>query len=407
MRVVLVATNPQQCTGYARVGAAIANGLAERGHAVVYFGIHNYAGTAGRVMRPGVSVVDVAARDASADPENFGYAELPDVVRVNAPDVVVLYNDILVVNQYLQHLTDMPPHTRVVCYMDLVHDDEDLGLIKAIDAKTDGILVFTPHWKTHLVDVCGVDASKISVVPHGLDPCFRTVDVRAARRRLHLPPRGFIVLNSNRNSYRKALDVTIRCFLEMVASLKATDAYLLLNNVTDCPTGYDIPAIIRRESLRLGLDPEEMGDKRVLRLVHSGYVPDAIINDLYNACDVGINTCVGEGFGLCSMEHASLGRPQVVNAVGGLRDIFGKDAVEPIERLELCRGFIRHGGSMMIPDSKAFVRRLAALYEDYTTSQESRRSRVLADVIRTKYSWTRILDDLEGILSNLCEPRKQ
>ena len=43
------------------------------------------------------------------------------------------------------------------------------------------------------------------------------------------------------------------------------------------------------------------------------------INQIYNMCDIGINTSDGEGFGLCQLEHLYTGAPQVVTDVGSYR----------------------------------------------------------------------------------------
>ena len=54
--------------------------------------------------------------------------------------------------------------------------------------------------------------------------------------------------------------------------------------------------------------------ERVLGVVagdHPSLAPDEL-NVLYNACDVGLNTSEGEGFGLIALEHAAAGAAQVV-----------------------------------------------------------------------------------------------
>ena len=43
------------------------------------------------------------------------------------------------------------------------------------------------------------------------------------------------------------------------------------------------------------------------------------INQIYNMCDIGINTSDGEGFGLCQLEHLYTGAPQVITDVGSYR----------------------------------------------------------------------------------------
>jgi len=43
VRVLFVATHPEQCTGYARIGHRIANYLAAQGHELHYFAFQKYA----------------------------------------------------------------------------------------------------------------------------------------------------------------------------------------------------------------------------------------------------------------------------------------------------------------------------------------------------------------------------
>jgi hypothetical protein len=54
--------------------------------------------------------------------------------------------------------------------------------------------------------------------------------------------------------------------------------------------------------------------------------PDEMLNTIYNACDVGINTADGEGWGLVSFEHASCRKPQVVPAHTACLDIWDEAA---------------------------------------------------------------------------------
>lgn len=48
-------------------------------------------------------------------------------------------------------------------------------------------------------------------------------------------------------------------------------------------------------------------------------IADDAINHIYNACNYGINTSDGEGFGLCQLEHLATGAPQVVLDLGDYR----------------------------------------------------------------------------------------
>jgi glycosyltransferase involved in cell wall biosynthesis len=55
--------------------------------------------------------------------------------------------------------------------------------------------------------------------------------------------------------------------------------------------------------------------------------PDEMLNRIYNACDVGINTADGEGWGLVSFEHASCRKPQVVPCHTACIDIWDEAAM--------------------------------------------------------------------------------
>jgi len=64
----------------------------------------------------------------------------------------------------------------------------------------------------------------------------------------------------------------------------------------------------------------DVGKEYIVTLAKPQQMSDFEINVLYNACDVGLNTCEGEGFGLCQFEHAAVGCPQVVANIGGFRE---------------------------------------------------------------------------------------
>ena len=60
-------------------------------------------------------------------------------------------------------------------------------------------------------------------------------------------------------------------------------------------------------------------------IIRNEILSDNDINKYYYVSDVGLNSCDGEGFGLCNYEHASFGRPQIVSKVGGLTDFFSEE----------------------------------------------------------------------------------
>jgi hypothetical protein len=51
-------------------------------------------------------------------------------------------------------------------------------------------------------------------------------------------------------------------------------------------------------------------------------IPESRLNLIYNACDIGINTSMGEGWGLCNVEHAVTGALQLVPDSSATGEIF-------------------------------------------------------------------------------------
>jgi glycosyltransferase involved in cell wall biosynthesis len=166
--------------------------------------------------------------------------------------------------------------------------------------------------------------------------------------------------------------------------------------------------------------------------VRNAYAEDSDINNMYNACDVGINTCLGEGFGLCNFEHASLGAAQVVSAVGGLVDIFGArsagdagnigarnagdagsiqgpfaELIEPVATLYSVNLLNTNNGFARICRSEDFADALTRLYRN----PEARiaMGQAAAAHIKANYNWNDILAkfcvDLDTYLADAAAGR--
>ncbi len=77
---------------------------------------------------------------------------------------------------------------------------------------------------------------------------------------------------------------------------------------------------------------------RLLLTYPEGNIPDfdaTKLNQVYQACDVGLNTSTGEGWGLVCFEHAATGAAQVMTAHDAARELWGDAAlcIEPIAQL--------------------------------------------------------------------------
>lgn len=159
------------------------------------------------------------------------------------------------------------------------------------------------------------------VVPHGVDtkvfyPLFENRFIAKQLLFSNVPDvdeESFILFNGNRNQRRKRLDLTLLGFKYFVEGKPKNVKLYLHCGKKDA--GWFIADLVDT----LGLED------RVIMTESKGalpQIPPAALNLLYNACDVGINTCEGEGFGLVNVEHAATGAPQVVPNHTSMKELF-------------------------------------------------------------------------------------
>lgn len=408
MKILLIATYPTLSTGYARIANRLGNYLAGLpGVELWHFGFEKYEGVtiADRFVDPRIRLIDVASRvDPSKD--RFGTTLIKDVVdREVRPDKIIVYNDVVVTCQFLNHFMAADRPFEVVSYLDLVYEYETVEFIKHIDRWSDRVFVFSECWRRHLVGDFGFEPAKVGVFEHGFDSdVFGPVDRGTARRALGLPEADYLVLNTNRNSYRKGLDITVGGFLRFWKALACPEnVKLVLNCRLDVTDGYDVPNLVRVECMKLGLDEDRVLNNQILTTGdRAGLLTEEKHNALYNAADVGLNTCVGEGFGLCNLEGAGLGVPQIVSDVGGLHDIFGgadgSFGCTPVPArpfMYLARGIDSHGGEIRVCDPGDVA---AALLKTFETSRNGKKNEALRARILRRYHWPTLLREFSDAL---------
>jgi len=401
-RIFLVASCPTINIGYSRIAHQLANHLALT-FKVYYFA---YSRTNGdevpRHVHPNITLFDVVgaevqdhlAKGKTLDTyeQLYGSAYFLDHLKRFDPDVLLIYNDLIVLANRLSQLVDMSITFKIVSYADIVYEYPRQDIMDLISSRSDRVYTFSDCWTKHVTQDLGFPIDKVKSLPHGIDACFFKVDVQEARTALGLPLNGFLVLNTNRNSYRKRLDITVYAFFAFWQLVGCPDhVYLVLNCELYSDREYNVKWLLESNSRRLRLDKEAMSH-RILHTSSKGALTDANMNLLYNACDVGLNTGNAEGFGLCNLEHASIGKPQVVSGVGSFKDIFGpglSTMVPSIASYELTRMHGPDYGLVKVFNELEYAYRLKDVYEHYQAKVTE-----FADIvprIKIKYNWTTIM----------------
>ena len=281
----------------------------------------------------------------------WGRVSAAALAQQHDPDIVLVYAD----PQFLSVQTRLfaGSRARVVLYCSI-----DFPTLSADRAGTlchvDDIVLYTDHAKRTMLAALGESgpSPRLTVIPPGIDAGdfhpLPGANARASARERLFPDRpelrdAFLVLNANRNSQRKHVDLTLQGFARFAR--RREDAYLYLHMGLRNQVGD-----LRSLSRSLGIE------KRILATTWSDDHPDISderLNLIYNACELGVNTSSGEGFGLVAFEHARTGAAQVMPAHASLQSLWA-DAATFVGVTE-C-----HGGGIVDPaDLACALERLA------------------------------------------------
>lgn len=365
MRFVLVSTHTDQTTGYAKVSYNLLKQLATLVPKVkvFHFGFQRHPQAPSLRKAPeGIVQYDAAANEDPKE-EGFGFNKIREYLDMVSPDVVMIYNDPLIIYKFLEAMKydkNSSPF-KLWVYVDQVYDGIAQPLMDKIRDSVDRVYAFTDIWKEKLNQYGTF--KDVRILEHAVDTTVFTrlpADVRASvRKNLGIPQNGIAFLNMNRNSQRKRLDLTVAGFVRLLAKNPGKPYYLVVATNLSPQSGayYDVPRIFMRE-LALASLPQAMFTRLVLvDTAPPNVIADEGVNQMYNAVDIGINTSDGEGFGLCQLEHMYTGAPQVVVDIGSYRTFLDESVATfvPVDHADYFPGSMPLGGwsSAAHPDAIA------------------------------------------------------
>jgi D-inositol-3-phosphate glycosyltransferase len=254
-------------------------------------------------------------------------------------DAVLALNDVWYLEHYSRELADVLGAVPMLGYLPLDGDIPDPRLVENL-AGFHSFYTYTEHAAAELraaLRSCG-KSTPVGVAGHGVDlgvfmPGADVRDagfdpgarMRRAQALFGLPEPTWVVLNASRPDPRKRVDLTIEGFARFARGLPP-NVRLCLHQAIAHPQFVDP---LRQRADALGVS------SRILWWPPAAApLDDAALCALYNACAVGVNTSVGEGFGLVSFEHAATGAPQIVPDHPALRELWGDASVRlgPVRR---------------------------------------------------------------------------
>lgn len=234
--------------------------------------------------------------------------------------IVLLLNDLWMIQIYMRTLPRVRDRAAIVAYVPVDGRIVDAQLLEPLGG-VDRFVAFTCFGKEQIEAFSG---AVVEVIPHGIDTeTFRPLPGGRAEARRRLFPDepdwydAFIVLNANRPLERKRIDLTLEGFARFARSKPAAVKLWLHHAIMDADEHRRIAGL----GERLGI-----GDR--LRVSPLGAPPlaDEELNLVYNACEVGVNTAMGEGWGLVSFEHAATGAAQIVAGSSACAELWAGSA---------------------------------------------------------------------------------
>lgn len=368
VRVLLAATHPNSSNGYSKVAYELAKYLSTKPDIdLTYYGFQNFqrntAHEKARELPANVQVYDAFANEKEKQ-LGFGFDQIQEFVTMNKPDLVIIYNDMVVVSNILDKLNNIENKKfKTAVYMDQVYLCQKKEHIKILNDHADFIICFSKYWEQIAKDQ-GL-TKPTGILEHGFNPMIHyPIPQKLARLFFNLKTEDFIIINANRNQPRKRLDIMMMAFAEIVTRHLGEPIKLL---IATAPTGaWNLLEIYERELKIRGVSLQD-GMKHIIFIDNPQALTDEDMNTLFNTADIGINTAMGEGWGLCNFEAAAISIPQIVPNIGGFRDFFNKDTAVLIEpKIKLYTDMTIDGcpGCAEICDSLDFADAIDQYYAD-------------------------------------------
>jgi D-inositol-3-phosphate glycosyltransferase len=397
-------------TGLTRVMHSVMRRLADR-HEIHYLGI-GYSGD--RVQERGLTIYPTNPKGGDV----FAAFQAMRLIDEVQPSLIFILHDIWLFDYYLRLFGPYRNRLRIAAYIPL--DGKIVNEANAASLEhADRVIAYTEFGRAQFEGafrrLSEKDASRrfpaVDIIPHGVDrdrffpfselkqASFASKGRAFAKRHVFRwsdAGESFVVLNASRPDKRKRVDLTVKGFAQFAAGKPANVRLCLHHAIMDEASERELRSLIQQ----CGIE-----DRVSLNPLGNGVATDEDLNLLYNACDVGINTSMGEGWGLVTIEHGATGAPQVVPDHTACAELWrGRGELIPTARSYIPEFSVLEMGEVS-PDGVAGA--LESLYRNPVRRQELA-SAAVAFARTPALSWdviTRQFDDLFVALGSPARSR--
>ncbi len=185
------------------------------------------------------------------------------------------------------------------------------GVERWMSNRAERVITCSAYMREHVADIYGLEESRITVIPNGIDPSeLVPVDDLDALRARFAKPDERLVLLVGRLVYEKGFQLALEALPGLIERL---------GNVRFIVAGSGTAEQeLRQQAKELGLD--DYGS-------FLGWIGDDVLHSLYRIADLTVVPSIYEPFGLVALEAMASGCPCLVADTGGLREVVPNEDV--------------------------------------------------------------------------------
>jgi glycogen(starch) synthase len=183
------------------------------------------------------------------------------------------------------------------------------GVERWMANRADRVITCSHYMRGHVADIYGLEESRVTVIPNGIDPVdLQPVDDLDRLRGQFAAPHERLVVLVGRLVYEKGFQLALDALPGLIERLGDV-RFLVAGSGTH-------EQELRHQASELGLDAHG---------TFLGWIGDDVLHSLYRIADLCVVPSIYEPFGLVALEAMASGCPCIVADTGGLREIVPED----------------------------------------------------------------------------------
>jgi len=278
----------------------------------------------------------------------LGVKRLYDIAKRDQPDLIFLFQDIFHISDIIEKLKKVSPKSKIVIYFPVDGYPFSAAWQNALELS-DAVITYT-DWAIKVIKEKFPQFNKpIHKLYHGIDTSVfypQPIELIEENRKKANWNQKFVIINVNRFQPRKAIPLSVRAFsmfakgykrckcghamplantycevnmcppedIVFTQDDKKDDVYYYLHmSAMEYSMGQNRTCLLQNHLINAGFTNEDYS--KIIGInakkIYANEVPEAELNNLYNASNLNITSSGGEGAGLSLLESAATGTPSL------------------------------------------------------------------------------------------------